>query len=81
MEAARTLDQLSWNGQRIMIFPDYSKLVTEKRAAFNVCKKLLHKKKIKFSLLFPAVLVLKMMEGRREFIDPKKAKHYILSLP
>uniref|UniRef100_A0A3P8PYG8 L1 transposable element RRM domain-containing protein n=1 Tax=Astatotilapia calliptera TaxID=8154 RepID=A0A3P8PYG8_ASTCA len=81
MEAARRLGQLNWNGHRIMIFPDYSKLVTDKRAAFNPCKRLLHERKIKFSLLFPAVLVLKMTEGRREFTDPKKAQDYILSLP
>lgn len=64
VEAARRLGQLSWNGHRIMIFPDFSKLVTDKRAAFNPCKRLLHERKIKFSLLFPAVLVLKMTEGR-----------------
>uniref|UniRef100_A0A667XSU8 L1 transposable element RRM domain-containing protein n=1 Tax=Myripristis murdjan TaxID=586833 RepID=A0A667XSU8_9TELE len=80
VEAARKKVKVSWNGHHIMVFPDYSKLVTEKRAAFNQCKRLLHERRVKFSLLYPAVLSLKTTEGRREFTDPKKALDYIRSL-
>ncbi len=31
-EAARKMGKVSWDGHHIMVFPDYSKLVTEKRA-------------------------------------------------
>uniref|UniRef100_A0A672HY36 L1 transposable element RRM domain-containing protein n=1 Tax=Salarias fasciatus TaxID=181472 RepID=A0A672HY36_SALFA len=72
VEAAQKLGKLSWDGHNIMIFPDCSKLVTDRRATFNPCRRLLHEKEFKFSLLFPAVLVLKLTEGRREFTDPKK---------
>lgn len=81
MEAARRLGKLSWDGHRVMIFPDYSKPVTEKRAAFNQCKQLLHERKVKFSLMYPAVLTLMTAEGRRQFTEPKKALDYIRSMP
>ncbi|KAJ8379104.1 hypothetical protein AAFF_G00231090 [Aldrovandia affinis] len=79
-EAAPKIGKVSWDGHHIMVFPDYSKLVSEKRAAFNQCKRLLHKRRVKFSLMYPVVLTLKV-EGRREFTDPKKALTYIRSLP
>ncbi|XP_034041939.1 olfactory receptor 49-like [Thalassophryne amazonica] len=77
VEMVRKRGKLHWDGHHIMIFPDYSKLVTDKRAGFSQCKKLLHERKIAFSLVFPAVLVLKMAGGKREFTDPKKALNYI----
>ena len=80
-EAAQKMGKVNWDGHHIMVFPDYSKLVTEKRAAFNQCKRLLHERRVKFSVLYPAVLTLKTAEGKREFTDPKKALDYIRSLP
>lgn len=80
VEAARKMGKLQWNGHHIMIFPDYSKLVTEKRAAFKQSKQLLHQKKIAFSLRYPAVLVLELPSGKRQFSDPKKALTFINSL-
>ncbi|KAJ8390577.1 hypothetical protein AAFF_G00101830 [Aldrovandia affinis] len=80
-EAARKMGEVSWDEHHIMVFPDYSKLVYEKRAAFNQCKRLLHERPLKFSLMYLAVLTLKTAEGRREFTDPKKALTYIRSLP
>ena len=32
---ARKLGKVNWDGHHTMVFPDYSKLVTEKQAAFN----------------------------------------------
>lgn len=78
MEAARK-GKVAWNGHNIHVFPDYSKNVTEKRLRFSECKKLLHDRHMRFSLMFPAVLVIRSPEGRREFHDPKKARDYILS--
>ena len=80
-EAARKMGKVHWDEHHIMVFPDYSKLVTEKRAAFNQCKRLLHERRIKFSVLYPAVLCVKTADGRREITDPKKALEYIRSLP
>ncbi|KAK7922048.1 hypothetical protein WMY93_008950 [Mugilogobius chulae] len=63
VNAARSAGKIHWKGHHVMIFPDYSKLVTEKREAFRRCKQLLHERKIAFSLKYPAVLVLKLAEG------------------
>lgn len=80
VEAARRMGKLQWNDHHIMIFPDYSKLVAEKRAKFKQCKQLLHQKKIGFSLRYPAVLVVKLARGKEEFSDPKRALNFIHSL-
>ncbi|XP_039882789.1 uncharacterized protein LOC120730442 [Simochromis diagramma] len=79
-EAARCLGDIVWEGHRIMIFPDYSRLLSEKRNKFNECKKLLHNKRIGFSLIYPAVLVVKAPQGSRRFEDHKKAMTFIRSM-
>ncbi|CAG5861724.1 unnamed protein product [Menidia menidia] len=48
-EAARKLGDVSWEEHRVMVFADYSKLLSDKRAKFNKCKKLLHNKHMRFS--------------------------------
>lgn len=55
--AARKLGAFTWEEDRIMVVADYSK--SEKRVKFNKYKKLLHNKHIRFSLICPAVLVMK----------------------
>lgn len=79
--AARKMGKVQWNEHRIMVFPDFSKLVADKRAAFNQCKRLLHERQIKFSVMYPAVLSLRVAEGKREFTDSKQALKFIRSLP
>ncbi len=79
--AARKAGRVTWNGHHIMVFPDYSRPVVEMRSKFNQCKQLLHDRRVKFSLMYPAVLVIKTADGRREFDDPKKAINFIHSLP
>ncbi|KAK5606959.1 hypothetical protein CRENBAI_011939 [Crenichthys baileyi] len=39
VEAARKSGKLIWNGHHIMILPDYSKLVTDKRTTFTPCNR------------------------------------------
>lgn len=79
-EAARKLGDVSWEEHRVMVFADYSKLLSDKRAKFNECKKLLHNKQMRFSLVYPAVLVVKTPQGPRRFDDQKKALTFISSL-
>ena len=80
MEAARK-EKGKWDDKDIMVYPDYSKIVNDKRALFNTCKKLLHQRKKKFSLFYPATLVIYGdNEDRRSFDDHKKALSYINSL-
>lgn len=79
-EAARKMGKITWKGQRVMVFADYSKMVNEKRMKFNECKKLLNEKRIKFSLSYPAILTIRSARGPRRFEDPKSALDYIRSL-
>lgn len=79
-EAARKMGRVTWKEHRVMVFADYSKLVTEKRMKFNECKKMLHEKRIKFSLDYPAMLTVRSEQGQRRFDDHKKALDYIRSL-
>lgn len=61
--------------------PDYSRPVVEMRSKFNQSKKLLHEWRVRFSLMYPAVLVIKTPEVRREFDDPNKASSFITLSP
>ncbi|CAG5865907.1 unnamed protein product [Menidia menidia] len=79
-EAARKMGDVSWEEHRVMVFADYSKLLSDKRVKFNECKKLLHDKHMHFSLVYPAVLVVKTPQGPRRFEDHKKALTFIRSL-
>ena len=79
--AARNAGKLMWNGHHIMVFPDYSKDVMERRAKFKECKRFLHDRHIPFSLVFPATMVIRASGGRREFTDAKTAMGYIRTLP
>ena len=78
LEAAREKKRLTWNGKQVMIFPDYSRETQRKREAFSRCKKALHERKIKFGMLYPALLKI-FINGQspRVFDDPEKAMEYI----
>lgn len=75
LEAAQEKKHLMWNGKQVMIFPDYSRETQRKREAFSRCKKALHERKIKFGMLYPAILKL-FISGLspRVFDDPRSAE-------
>ncbi|CAL9700065.1 unnamed protein product [Knipowitschia caucasica] len=78
LRAAREKQQITWEGKQVMIFPDYSRETQGKREAFRQCKKLLHERKIKFSLLYPALLIINTGGGpSRTFDEPQKAIDFI----
>ncbi|RVE58528.1 hypothetical protein OJAV_G00210040 [Oryzias javanicus] len=79
-EAARKMGTVTWERRRIMVFADYSKLLSDRRMKFRECKKLLHEKNIRFSLNYPAVLMVKAPQGPRRFEDHKEALAFITSL-
>lgn len=80
LRAARERENVTWEGHRIMFFPDYSRIVDEKRRQFNQCKRLLHERHIKFALKFPATLVFKTKDGQKTFDNPKQALSFINAL-
>lgn len=79
-KAARERGDLIWRERRIMVFPDYSRLLSDKRRKFDECKKLLHEKRVRFFLNYPAVLTVITSRGRERFEDHKKALAYIRSM-
>lgn len=52
--AAREKGNMTWKERRIMVFPDFSRLVTDKRKKFDECKKLLHEKRVRFFPQLPS---------------------------
>lgn len=78
LEEARKKRRITWDNQPVMIFPDYSMETQRKREAFNPCKRALHERKIKFSLLYPARLRIHTDgNGSRVFASPETALQYI----
>ncbi|KAJ8378803.1 hypothetical protein AAFF_G00236200 [Aldrovandia affinis] len=78
LQAARGTRRIEWEGKQVMIFPDFSRETQDKRASFRQCKKALHERKIKFSLLYPALLSIKVGEGApRVFDNPQSAMDFI----
>lgn len=74
LKAAREKKRLTWNGKKVIIFPDYSREMQRKREAFSRCKKALHERKIKFGMLYPALLKIFISgQSPRVFDDPEKA--------
>ena len=49
-------NQLNWRGHKVLFYPDYAAATAKLRASFSRVKSLLFAKKIKFRLVFPAVL-------------------------
>lgn len=80
LRVSREKRQLQWNGNSVLVFPDFSKITQEKRNAFKQCKKALHDRQIKFALLFPAMLKIDLKDGTKRFNDPKKALAFICSI-
>lgn len=63
LQVSREKRQLQWNGNSVLVFPDFSKITQEKRNAFKECKKALHDRQIKFALLFPAMLKIDLKDS------------------
>ena len=79
MQAARAKREIIWEGEKIMVFADYSRETLLKREAFRECKKLLHERGKTFSLVYPAVLRIDMGNGipQKVFSDPQLAMDFI----
>ena len=73
LQWARTHD-VEFNGSKLMIYPDMSAGLVNKRAAFKDVKQLLYEKKIRFSLLHPARLRVQFEDETLVFHSPEAAK-------
>ncbi|XP_078521594.1 uncharacterized protein LOC144790772 [Lissotriton helveticus] len=68
LREARARDSITYENQRIMIFPDYSKLVQQQRHSFVEAKAKLRGLKILYSLLYPARLRV-IYQSRTHFFN------------
>ena len=72
LRAARVRGDLEFEGNRIMIFPDYTLAVQHQRSTFQAVKKRLRDLGLKYSLLFPAKLRV-VFNGKTQFFDEPAA--------
>lgn len=70
--------QLSYQGKRVHIFPDFPPEVTKKRAAFTEARQLLKNvRDVRFGFRYPATFRITLGEEENSFTDPVQAVSYI----
>lgn len=77
LKAAREKGGATWSGCNLSLFPDMTRDLAESRKAFTAAKQLLHAKKVKFTLAFPATLRFTWMGRSRKFQDASEAVEFI----
>lgn len=77
MRLARQQRNLTYNGQRVFIYPDYTAEVMEQRRAFREIMQALRESEIKHSLRFPAKLHLQHNGQPMVFTSPGDAKTFV----
>lgn len=77
MQKVMSTRDLTFRGQRILIFRDLPPEVARRRAAFTPARKILRDKPgVKFGLLYPAKLRVTHNGSERLFTDPEEARQY-----
>ena len=75
---ARSSAPLRFNGETIMIFPDYTASVAKARAAFTEVRKLLRNRQgVRYGILFPARFRISYKGEDKEFTDADKAMAFV----
>lgn len=69
LDAARKRGELQYGNSRIMIFPDLSPMLHQKRMAFTPLKKQLRQAGVKYGMLYPAILRVDMRSGGTKSFD------------
>ena len=67
---------ISYNGNGIRIFEDFSVAVAKKRSAFNDIKSLLYKRGVRFGMLYPARLRITYDNREHFFNSPADAEAF-----
>lgn len=70
LREARYKGKLTWQNNIIMLFPDFSRATKIKCDKFKRCKKKLHKREVRFRILYPAKLKIDAKEGVKTFECP-----------
>lgn len=77
LRAAWEKGQISLKGAKIMISPDYSKKVIDKRISFKQVKLNLRNRGVEYTFNFPATLKIKHNGARHRFNTPEEASELI----
>lgn len=77
LRESRKIEQLRYEGAKLMIFPDFSIDTQKQRRSFDQVKMNLRNKKIKYSMLFPARLRVQDGERVRFFTSPEEASQWL----
>lgn len=70
-------NELKYNGSVLRVYPDLSRVLATKRAAFQRVKQELYQRKISFQLLFPARLRVRSGDETLIFETPEDAKAWL----
>lgn len=76
LQLAMQKRQLSFEGKKIHIFPDFSARLVAKRSTYKKVKVQLYEKDIKFSLRYPATLVVYFNGFRQSFSTAEAAEAF-----
>lgn len=77
LRKAATLRDLTYRGQKIRIFPDFTPEIAQRRAAFNGARALLRDKPgVRYGLLYPAKLKVTYRGTETMFTDAKEAQKF-----
>lgn len=80
MQRARQAGPLLYNGQRFLLFLDYTTTVAKRRVAFDEAKKLLRDcQGVKYGLLFPARFRITLNGTQSMFNSPEEVTSFIFS--
>lgn len=69
-------NQLFYQSRKVFIFPDLSSSVAKRRAAFSAVRNNLREKNVRFSLKFPARLMIDLDDEKFQFDCPKEAQRW-----
>ncbi len=69
-------NQLFYQSRKVFIFPDLSSSVAKRRAAFSAVRNNLREKNVRFSLKFPARLMIYLDDEKFQFDCPKVINYF-----
>lgn len=76
LQLSREKGPLTFRGNRVHIFPDFTTEVGKQRASFNNIKQKLRAANVKYGLLFPARLQVSFDNKRHSFDTPEEAEKF-----
>ena len=74
---AREKRELRFKDNRVHLFPDFSEAVQSKRRAFLLVKQKLQKLRIRYAVIFPAILSIEHDGIQSRFYSPEEAEIYV----